>query len=64
MSEKECAWCGEPIKDERRSKEDRDFYPYGKLCLYYCDDKCQANYLEDKKKHGLGIYYITVRGAE
>ena len=59
---KKCAWCEEEIREENCSHEDREFFPCGKLCLYFCDDECRLNYLLDEKAHNWnGLWYVVQR---
>jgi hypothetical protein len=59
-----CAWCGEIIQEENESHEDRMFFRYGKLCLYFCDDICHKNYIIDKQEHGGKPLYSVVERAD
>lgn len=58
-----CAWCGNEVHEEQGSHEVREFFRFGKLALYFCDDICQLNYYNDKVEHGgRALDYVTERG--
>jgi ribosomal protein L24E len=53
---KVCAWCGDEIHEENGSIESREFFRYGKLCLYFCDGKCENYYKQNP------LYAVVERG--
>jgi len=60
---KNCAWCGEEVHEENGSHEDRKFFKFGKLALYFCGDRCQKEYVEDTERNGgISLYLVVERG--